>query len=154
MVEYSLDKLQDFITDIPDFDYSKIGKNIKSKSLKPKESKHDIAALKTDKHFSKSELKLKKPISPHLKLIMDVKLNVSVEIGKTNITLDDILKLEDGSIIRLNNNASEPIDIIVDDIPIAKGEVIIIDESFGIRLVEKLSNKEQKLIIFNKNVQK
>jgi flagellar motor switch protein FliN/FliY len=56
--------------------------------------------------------------------------------------VDDILQLEDGSIIKLNNNVNQPVNMLVDKIPIAKGEVVVIDESFGIRLKEMLSSKE------------
>lgn len=67
-------------------------------------------------------------------MLLDVNLQVSVEIGRTRLQIRDILQLGPGSILELNKQAGEAVDILVNDKPIAKGEVIIIDESFGVRL--------------------
>jgi flagellar motor switch protein FliN/FliY len=67
-------------------------------------------------------------------MLLDVNLQVSVEIGRTRLQIRDILQLGPGSILELDKQAGEAVDILVNDKPIAKGEVIIIDESFGVRL--------------------
>lgn len=72
-------------------------------------------------------------------LIMDVPLNVTVELGKTNKTIKDILDLHQGSIIQLDKMAGEPVDLMVNGKLIAKGEVVVIDESYGIRITTIIS---------------
>ncbi|MEN2776579.1 flagellar motor switch phosphatase FliY [Acetivibrio clariflavus] len=69
-------------------------------------------------------------------LIMDVPLQVTVELGRTNKKIRDILELGPGSIIELDKLAGEPVDILVNGKTIAKGEVVVIDESFGVRITD------------------
>jgi flagellar motor switch protein FliN/FliY len=69
-------------------------------------------------------------------LVMDVQLEVSVELGRTRKLIKDILEFGQGSIIELDKLAGEPVDILVNSKAIAKGEVVVIDESFGVRVVD------------------
>ena len=69
-------------------------------------------------------------------LIMDVPLQVTVELGRTNKLIKDILEFGPGSIIELDKLAGEPVDILVNGKAIAKGEVVVIDESFGVRITD------------------
>ncbi|CFX65314.1 Surface presentation of antigen (SpoA) [Syntrophomonas zehnderi OL-4] len=72
-------------------------------------------------------------------LILDVPLDVSVELGKTRKTIKDVLELSQGSIIQLDKLAGEPVDLMVNGKLIAKGEVVVIDENYGIRITTILS---------------
>jgi len=72
----------------------------------------------------------------NISLIMDVPLQVTVELGRTNRLIKDILEFGPGSIIELDKLAGEPVDILVNGKPIAKGEVVVIDESFGVRITD------------------
>lgn len=72
----------------------------------------------------------------NISLIMDVPLQVTVELGRTNKLIRDILEFASGSIIELDKLAGEPVDILVNGKPIAKGEVVVIDESFGVRVTD------------------
>ena len=81
------------------------------------------------------------PISPaqmqeNIDLIMDVPLEITVELGKTTRSIKDILEFAPGSIIELNKIAGEPIDVLVNGKYVAKGEVVVIEESFAIRVTE------------------
>ena len=67
-------------------------------------------------------------------MLLDVNLLVSVELGRTRLQIRDVLQLGPGSIVELDKQAGEAVDILVNDKPIARGEVIIIDENFGVRL--------------------
>ena len=67
---------------------------------------------------------------------MDVSLQVTVELGRTSKLIRDILEFGTGTIIELDKLAGEPVDILVNNKVIAKGEVVVIDESFGVRLTE------------------
>ena len=75
-------------------------------------------------------------------LIMDVPLEVTVELGRTNKSIKEILDFAPGTIIELDKLAGEPVDVLVNGKFVAKGEVVVIEESFGIRLVEISDNKK------------
>lgn len=72
----------------------------------------------------------------NIDLIMDVPLEVTVELGRTSKSIQDILDFAPGTIIELNKIAGEPIDILVNGKYVAKGEVVVIEESFGVRITE------------------
>ena len=72
----------------------------------------------------------------NINLIMDVPLQVTVELGRTEKLIKDILEFSPGSIIELDKLAGEPVDILVNGKTIAKGEVVVIDESFGVRVTD------------------
>ena len=69
-------------------------------------------------------------------LIMDVPLEVTVELGRTSKTIHEILDFAPGTIIELEKIAGEPIDVLVNGKFVAKGEVVVIEESFGVRITE------------------
>ena len=72
----------------------------------------------------------------NIDLIMDVPLEVTVELGRTTKSISEILDFAPGTIIELNRIAGEPIDILVNGKYVAKGEVVVIEESFGVRITE------------------
>ena len=72
----------------------------------------------------------------NIDLIMDVPLEVTVELGRTSKSISDILDFGPGKIIELNKLAGEPIDVLVNGKYVAKGEVVVIEESFGVRITE------------------
>ena len=74
----------------------------------------------------------------NISLIMDVFMEMTVELGRTKKTIKEILGLGEGTIIELDKLAGEPVDILVNHKPIAKGEVVVIDENFGVRVTEIL----------------
>ncbi len=76
-------------------------------------------------------------------LIMDVNMEMTVELGRTKKSIKDILGMGEGTIIELDKLAGEPVDILVNHKPIAKGEVVVIDENFGVRVTEILSPIER-----------
>lgn len=69
-------------------------------------------------------------------LILDVALNVRVELGSTNMTVEEVLALTPGSVIELDRLAGEPVDIVINDRLIARGEVVVVEENFGVRVTE------------------
>lgn len=76
----------------------------------------------------------------NIDLIMDVPLEVTVELGRTRKSIQDILEFAPGTIIELNKIAGEPIDVLVNGKYVAKGEVVVIEESFGVRVTEIIKN--------------
>ena len=76
-------------------------------------------------------------------LLMDVYMEMTVELGRTKKPIKEILGFGEGTIIELDKLAGEPVDILVNHKPIAKGEVVVIDENFGVRITEILSPQER-----------
>ena len=75
--------------------------------------------------------------NPHgIELLKDVKLVVQAELGKTERLVKDILRLQVGSVLQLEKEAGEPVDILVNNKPIARGEVVEIDGQYGVRITE------------------
>jgi flagellar motor switch protein FliN/FliY len=72
-------------------------------------------------------------------LLLDVSLEVSVELGRTRMTIGELLALRPGSVIELDKLAGEPADILVNGTRIARGEVVVVDEKFGVRVLEVVS---------------
>jgi flagellar motor switch protein FliN/FliY len=75
----------------------------------------------------------------NLDFLLDVSLKVSVNIGATRMLIKDLLQLGQGSIIELNKIAGEPMDVLVNDRLIARGEVVVVNDKFGIRLTDIMS---------------
>jgi len=80
----------------------------------------------------------------NISLIMDVKLPVRVRIGKKKMLLKDVLSMDIGSVIELNQLANDPLDILVDDNVIAQGEVVIVDGNFGVQITS-IGTKRDRL---------
>jgi flagellar motor switch protein FliN/FliY len=75
-----------------------------------------------------------------LRRLSAVPVDLSVEMGRTRMTVGEALELRQGSIITLNRMAGEPVDLLVNGTPIARGEVVVIDEQFGLRVTEVLGS--------------
>jgi flagellar motor switch protein FliN len=78
-----------------------------------------------------------------LELILDVTLQVTVEVGRARMTIQDLLQLGQGSVMELEKLAGEPLDIYVNGKPIARGEAVIVNEKFGVRLTDILSPEDR-----------
>ena len=81
--------------------------------------------------------------SRNLDMLLDIPLQVTVELGRTKRSVQDILSLSSGSIIELDKLAGEPVDILVNNKLIAKGEVVVIDENFGVRVTSIISQSDR-----------
>lgn len=78
-----------------------------------------------------------------LDLLLDVPLDVTVELGRTRMTIQDLLALSPGTVIELDKVAGEPLDIVVNDRLIARGEAVVINDKFGIRITDIISKAER-----------
>lgn len=76
-------------------------------------------------------------------MLFDIPLQVTVELGRTTKVVKEILELSPGSIIELDKLAGEPVDILVNQKLVARGEVVVIDENFGVRITDIISQKER-----------
>jgi flagellar motor switch protein FliN len=79
----------------------------------------------------------------NMELLLDVELPVSVSFGYSEMALKDILKLGTGSVIELDKSVNDPVTIIVNHKPIAKGEVVMVDGNYGVRVLEVQSTAER-----------
>ena len=93
---------------------------------------------------SEPAVKLEEGEMKNIGLIMDVKLPVRVRIGKKKMLLKDVLSMDIGSVIELNQLANDPLDILVDDHVIAQGEVVIVDGNFGVQITS-IGTKRDRL---------
>lgn len=74
-----------------------------------------------------------------MKMVLDVPLKVTVELGRTKLLVNDLLQLGQGSVIELDKMAGEPMEIYVNDKLVAMGEVVVVNEKFGVRLTDVMS---------------
>lgn len=79
----------------------------------------------------------------NLDFILDIPLKVSVELGRTNIIVKELLKLGQGSVLELDKLAGEPLEVLVNGKLVARGEVVVVSEKFGIRLTDIISPIER-----------
>lgn len=77
--------------------------------------------------------------SPNLDFILDIPLEVSVELGRTKMLISDLLQLGQGSVVELSKLAGEPLEILVNQKLVARGEVVVVNEKFGVRLTDIIS---------------
>ncbi len=79
----------------------------------------------------------------NLSLILDIPLRVTAELGRTKMPVSELLNLTQGSVIELNKLAGEPMEVLVNDKLIARGEAVVVNEKFGIRLTDIISPTER-----------
>jgi flagellar motor switch protein FliN/FliY len=79
----------------------------------------------------------------NLDFILDIPLQVTVELGRTKLLVKDILQLNQGAVVELTKLAGEPLDIFVNSKLVARGEAVVINEKFGVRLVDIVSPNER-----------
>lgn len=80
---------------------------------------------------------------PDLDVILDIPVTISMEVGRTSITIRNLLQLNQGSVIELDRLAGEPLDVLVNGTLIAHGEVVVVNEKFGIRMTDVISPSER-----------
>jgi flagellar motor switch protein FliN/FliY len=81
--------------------------------------------------------------SPNMDVILDIPVTLAMEVGSTNISIRNLLQLNQGSVIELDRLAGEPLDVLVNGTLIAHGEVVVVNEKFGIRLTDVISPAER-----------
>lgn len=78
-----------------------------------------------------------------LDMVLDIPVTISMEIGRTRISIRNLLQLSQGSVVELDRLAGEPMDVLVNDTLIAHGEVVVVNDKFGIRLTDVISAAER-----------
>lgn len=93
--------------------------------------------------FAKSAISMHTENSIDLDMIMDVPVTLAMEFGRTQISIKQLLQLKQGSVVELDRLASEPLDIYVNGTLVARGEVVVVNDKFGIRLTDIISLSER-----------
>lgn len=106
----------------------------------------DIDLVKGVVDAAENVVKAAQPIQAmprNLDFLLDVTLQVSVEVGRTRMTVQDLLQLGQGSVIELTKLAGEPLDIFINERLIARGEAVIVNEKFGVRITDIISTTDR-----------
>lgn len=74
-------------------------------------------------------------------MLMDVDLEVKIELGRTDMAIEDVLRLKKGSVVELDKLAGDPVDILVNDRPVARGEILVVNDNFCVRITEILDSE-------------
>jgi len=82
-------------------------------------------------------------VEPNLDVILDIPVTLSMEVGRTEVPIQDLLQLNRGSVVELDRIAGEPMDVMINGTLIAHGEVVVVNEKFGIRLTDVISPAER-----------
>ncbi|MFH0911901.1 MAG: flagellar motor switch protein FliN [Planctomycetota bacterium] len=82
-----------------------------------------------------------------IEMLYDVELNVRVELGRTRMSVEDILRLRKGSVVTFDKEAGAQVDILVNDRLVARGEVLVLNDLFCVRVTEVLSNKDRAVLL-------
>lgn len=82
-------------------------------------------------------------VDRNIDLILDIPLRLTVELGRTKMLVSELLNLGQGSVVELNKLAGEPMEILVNDKLIARGEAVVVNEKFGVRLTDVISQQER-----------
>ena len=79
----------------------------------------------------------------NLDLVLDIPVNISLRVGSTEISIRDLVRLVEGSIVALDRDSNEPMDVLVNGTLIAHGEIVVVDDRFGVRLTDVVSPLER-----------
>ncbi|GGX78067.1 flagellar motor switch protein FliN [Litchfieldella qijiaojingensis] len=96
-----------------------------------------------DKVFKPLDKEEKSGAMRDLEMIMDIPVKLTVELGRTRITIKQLLELAQGSVVELDGLAGEPMDILINGYLIAQGEVVVVDDKYGIRITEIITPSER-----------
>lgn len=112
------------------------------------EAAPDLGANELDVQVAElDELSEDTPISPEekrkLDTILDIPVTISMEVGRSHISIRNLLQLNQGSVVELDRVAGEPLDVLVNGTLIAHGEVVVVNDKFGIRLTDVISQIER-----------
>jgi flagellar motor switch protein FliN/FliY len=80
---------------------------------------------------------------PNLDRVMDIPINLSLELGHTRMSIRELLRLSQGSVVKLDRPGGDPLDILVNGCLVARGEVVVINERFGVRITDIVSPEER-----------
>ncbi len=88
-----------------------------------------------------------KQAEPDIDVILDVPVTLSLEVGRAQMSVGDLLRLNQGAIVELNRKAGDPLDVLVNGALVARGEIVVVNDKFGIRLTEVASQAKKGQLV-------
>jgi flagellar motor switch protein FliN/FliY len=142
--EYLCAKFKNIKTETEEIKETKVGLNQSElQDLADVTSTDKLAEpIFTETPITSQSIKTSAP-KENIDMLLDIELDVTIELGKANLSIKRILEMGPGSIIELDKMAGEPVDLLVNNKVVAKGEVVVVDENFGIRIVSLVSPEER-----------
>jgi len=116
---------------------------IEDPALRRPEQPEELPAVYHQKKWIDEEPKVSPPIDVNLSFLLDIPLEVSIELGRTRMKISELLKVREQTVVGLNSLADEPVEILVNNKLIAKGEVVVEGGKYGIRVIEVLSREDR-----------
>lgn len=107
------------------------------------EEEPDIQKASLDELIDEGSTEVQAQDNPELEVILDIPVRISMEVGATNISIRNLLQLNQGSVVELDRLAGEPLDVLVNGTLIAHGEVVMVNDKFGIRLTDVVNQNER-----------
>lgn len=104
---------------------------------------NDGESFKPDELTETSENSQNQSTDVNINVILDVDVDLALEIGRATLSVRNLLQLNQGSVVELDRTAGEPLDVLVNGTLVARGEVVVVNENFGIRLTEIVSPMER-----------
>lgn len=123
--------------------------NVESTDAAKSENTEAITELSTDIFKELTQSNTDDADHTDIEFILDIPVQLTVELGRTKITIKNLVQLTQGSVIELNGLAGEPLDVLVNGCLIAHGEVVVVNDKFGIRLID-IANPAERLQRINK----
>lgn len=107
------------------------------------EDDHSLASANPFESHGAQSKGTASPLDQSLEILMDIPLEISVELGRVKMLVKDVVELGSGSIVEIDKAAGEPVDVMVNGRLVARGEVVVIEDNFGVRITEILSPSER-----------
>jgi flagellar motor switch protein FliN len=118
--------------------------DLPQESSRPSADEINFSSTSASKaEFQQLQQPVTAPGARNIELLMDVDLPISIELGRTKMSIADILSLGPGSVVELNKLAGEPVDLLVNQKVVARGEVVVVDENFGLRITQLMTPEER-----------
>jgi flagellar motor switch protein FliN/FliY len=117
--------------------------DLRDAGLKESDKVSPAIGAQKDEETSVGSNSLAADSSVNMEFLLDISLDITVELGRTKMLINDMLKLGQGSVIELSKLAGESLDILANQKPIARGEVVVLNDKYGVRLTEVISTMER-----------
>lgn len=104
---------------------------------------NETESVKQVANAAENVAKATQELPRNLDFLLDVSLRVSVEVGRTRMSIQDLLQLGQGSVVELTKLAGEPLDVYINERHVARGEAVIVNEKFGVRITDIISQQER-----------
>jgi flagellar motor switch protein FliN len=104
----------------------------------PEQEPEDDSASPTSEEFQVSQ-----PGNINPEVLQNISVNLSIEVGRTSIKIKDLMRLTQGSVVELDRIAGEPLDLLVNDTVVAQGEVVLVNDRYGIRLTRVVPSTDR-----------